>query len=247
MRRLKEALKLGLPLPLLQRLRRFRSRGHYRRYASLGDGQIFAYIYRQGLWGRDPAQPFRSGTGSLPEFSQPFEDFAVRLIEAAAASSIVDLGCGDFQVSRRILERLVRPVRYLGLEVVAALVEHNRAAFGSESVRFAIAPAEGEYPEADVMIIRQVLQHNSNANIARILAKARRSCRYLLIAEHVPERPRAANLDIRTGHETRLGFGSGVFVDRPPFDLPVEEAVEFPMDGGTVLRVTVSRFGREGA
>ena len=218
---------------------------HYRRYRSWGDDQIFTYIYRRGLWGQDPAQPFRSGTGSLPEFSKPFEDFAVALIAATEASSIVDIGCGDFQVSRRILERLPKPVHYLGLEVVDELVAHNTAAFGSDRVRFAAPSADGDYSAADLMIIRQVLQHNSNANIARILARARRRCRWLLIAEHVPVKPRHLNLDIRTGHGTRLDIGSGVFVDRPPFDLPIDRAVEFPMDDTTTLRVTVSQFGRE--
>ncbi len=243
MQAIKILLKSVLPSRYVDRIRRFRSARHYRRYRSLTPEGIFAYIYRHRLWGGAEGEDLRSGSGSLPEYSRAYEDFVVALAERARIRSILDVGCGDFQVARRILDGLDPSVRYLGVDVVPDLIRHNQSRYGSAEVRFAISRAGEPYPEADLVTIRQVLQHNDNGTVADILERARRACRWLVIAEHVPISPKSMNLDIRTGHETRIEHGSGIYVEAPPFNLPIEEAVTFPMDDDTVLRVTVSRFG----
>lgn len=166
----------------------------------------------------------------------------VALAKRAGVRSIVDVGCGDFQVARRILDRVDASVRYLGLDLVPEVIRYNQLHYGSAKVSFAIAQANDPYPQADLVTIRQVLQHNDNRTVAEILQRARRAGHRLVIAEHVPISPKVANLDIRTGHETRIEYGSGVYVEGPPFFLPIEEVATFPMDDATVLRVTVSRF-----
>ncbi len=243
MHALKTLLKSVLPSRCVNWARRFKSARHYRRYRGLTPEGIFTYIYRHRLWGGAEGDGYRSGSGSLPERSWAYEDFVVALAERAGIRSILDIGCGDFQVSQRILDRLDPAVRYLGVDVVPDLIRHNQARYGSARVSFAIPRAGEPYPGADLVTIRQVLQHNDNRGVAEILERAGHAGRWLVIAEHVPIAPKTPNLDIRTGHETRIDRGSGLYVDAPPFELPIEEAVIFPMDDGTVLRVTVSRLG----
>jgi SAM-dependent methyltransferase len=244
MQAIKALLKRLLPDPIIRWVRMLKSERHYRRYAGRGPEEIFTYIYRNRLWGGEGELGFRSGTGSLPEHSRAYEDYVVALAKRLAIRSILDVGCGDFQVSRRILDRLGPDVSYTGIDVVPELIRRNAERHGSTRIRFEALRDGASYPEADLVLIRQVLQHNENRAAAAILERARRAGRWILIAEHVPLDPNTPNLDIRTGHETRIDRGSGLFVDLPPFGLPVEEIRMFAMDAGTALRVTLSRGER---
>ena len=244
MQAIKALLKRLLPEPVIRWVRMLKSERHYRRYAGRGPEEIFTYIYRNRLWGGEGEHGFRSGTGSLPEHARAYEDYVVALVKRLAIRSILDVGCGDFQVSRRILERLEPEIRYLGTDVVAELIRRNAERHGSERIRFETVRGGASYPEADLVLIRQVLQHNDNRAVAAILERARVAGRWIVIAEHVPLDPSTPNLDIRTGHETRIDRGSGLFVDLPPFRLPVEELRMFEMEAGTTLRVTLSRGER---
>ena len=239
MQSFKAFLKSVLPEAAVRRIRRMRSERHYRSYATLTPEGIFAHIYREGLWGGG-AGDLRSGTGSLPEQSRAYEEFVVALASGRGMLSILDIGCGDFQVSRRILDRLGPEIDYVGLDLVPELIARNTQRHGTERVRFQLARADQPYPCADLILIRQVLQHNDNRTIAEILARARQAGGLLLVAEHVPLSPMRPNMDIRTGHETRIELGSGVFVELPPFGLPVTQTAMIPMEPGTALRVTVT-------
>jgi hypothetical protein len=76
-------------------------------------------------------------------------------------------------------------------------------------------------PDADVGLVRQVLQHLSNEQIARIVPKLARY-RFLVITEHLPARtPFVANVDHRTGSGIRLNASSGVVLTEPPFGLRI--------------------------
>ena len=85
--------------------------------------------------------------------------------------------------------------------------------------------------KADLCIIRQVLQHLDNASIENILQKAAVH-RHVLITEHLPsaEHLVKANVDKRSGPDTRLSFGSGVFVECPPFMRQGETVLCLPVE-----------------
>ena len=75
-------------------------------------------------------------------------------------------------------------------------------------------------PEGDVVFVRQVFQHLSNAAIAKAMAKIIARYKYLVLTEHVPALAGfVPNADIATGAETRLMIGSGVVLTNPPFNL----------------------------
>ena len=64
-------------------------------------------------------------------------------------------------------------------------------------------------------MIRQVLQHLSNTQIAAILAKLRAAD--LIVTEHVPTAPGVVrNKDKAAGPDIRLYRKSGVFLESPP-------------------------------
>ena len=207
--------------------------------------ETFEGIYSEAKWGaaRD-GSPFWSGNGSRPEFSAPYEDFVVGFLEQHPdIESVVDLGCGDFQVSRRILERLERTVFYTGCDIVRPLIHHHAERYGGPDTSFRIVNAVEEDPPAgDLVIIRQVLQHLSNEQARRVLERARRLFDVAIISESLPTRCRAPNLDIRHGIATRIALGSGIYVDEPPFSLPVAASIEVPHSDNELIRTSVVWF-----
>ena len=104
-------------------------------------------------------------------------------------------------------------------------------------------------PEGDVVFIRQVFQHLSNAHIAAVIRKLHRCPRWI-VTEHLPAGSDfVANLDKHPGLNIRLDApeagGSGVVLTAPPFNIrPAGEQIlcEVPSYGG-VIRTTAYRFG----
>lgn len=182
--------------------------------ASRAPETVFGDIYANGIWG-DGEEP-NSGSGSDDAVSAPYVDLIRALITDKGIGSVVDLGCGDFRVGRRLIDL---PIDYTGVDVVPALVARNTAAFGSERLRFACLDITRDpLPAADLCIVRQVLQHLSNDQIAKVLARLGQY-RHVVIAEHHPARLLKPNLDKDTGADTRIDFDSGVYLEHPPFSV----------------------------
>jgi SAM-dependent methyltransferase len=185
--------------------------------------QVFSQIYEAGLWGKS-GQGFDSGTGSIDAHATAYVKALARYVEQHSIRRVVDLGCGDFTVGRKIA---ALGVDYTGVDVVPALIQHHCAQYGSERVRFMqLDIVKDALPEGDLCLIRQVLQHLSNEQIAKILPKLARY-RHVLITEHYPAPGTRAvpNLDKTHGHDTRLEDDSAVFLDQPPFSVRVGEMI----------------------
>ena len=177
---------------------------------------VFTEIYQKGMWGKRDA--LYSGTGSRGSAADQYVSAIQQFIDANRISSVVDLGCGDFQIGMRIAESCER---YTGVDVVKFVVDENTRRHGSDTVSFRhVNIVEDELPDADLCLIRQVLQHLSNAQIKRILAKLAKY-RAVIITEHYPSDAefKAPNLDKVHGPGTRVTFGSAVCLDQPPFEV----------------------------
>src|SRR5262245_52014706 len=118
---------------------------------------VFSEIYERRVWGRG------SGEGSLPEHTSGYRTFLERFLREQQVRSVVDYGCGDWQFSRLIDWS---GIDYLGLDLVDTLIEHHRAAYGARNVRFeALDGVPAELPDADLIILKDVLQHWSHRTI----------------------------------------------------------------------------------
>ena len=192
---------------------------------------IFQEIYRKQLWGWDNRTAFYSGVGSRGEAARVYVDRMVPLLERLGEElgrplKIVDLGCGDFEIGRALLARLPG-FDYAGCDIVPELVAFNNERFGTDRISFReLDIVSGELPEADVCLVRQVLQHLSNADIARCLARLRYE--YIYVTEsHPVDRTGAVNPDMASGSDVRFdwrtGRGRGVELGQPPFNLNATE------------------------
>ncbi len=198
-------------------------------------------VYDLGLWGNGVSD-FYSGEGShLEHIVYPYIAAVTSFLNALEEPIIIcDLGCGDFNVGKKLISLAQK---YIGVDIVPELIVFNKANFKHEKVSFqCLNIATDELPIADCAIVRQVLQHLSNAEIQAIIQKLSQYT-YVIITEHIPNGNFTANLDIISGQGTRLKKGSGVNVLAPPFKFFVMEerelcAVDLGVGKG-VVRTTI--------
>jgi SAM-dependent methyltransferase len=181
--------------------------------------EIFTEIYDKNAWGGEPGK-FYSGTGTHNSNTAIYVENVVRFIKERNIKSVLDIGCGDFTVMQQVTASAA-DVHYLGVDLVSSLIENHRQKFQNDHVHFSVLNAvKDPLPQADLITVRQVLQHLSNAHIQVILQKLAQY-KYVLITEHVPIGPDITpNLDKIAGSHIRIRVNSGVFIDKPPFSLP---------------------------
>lgn len=181
-------------------------------------------VYQMNLWGNNNTN-FYSGVGShLPEIVNPYID-ALRVFLTSFKEPIVlcDFGCGDFNVGKELVKYTKK---YIAVDIVEDLIKFNKERFMDENLEFHCLDIATEIlPSGDCAIIRQVLQHISNAEIKSIASKLR-GFKYVILTEHIPKGDFTPNLDIISGQGIRLKKGSGVNVLEPPFNLKVEEETQ---------------------
>lgn len=186
--------------------------------------ELFRSIYSQALWGSVEGRG-SSGLGShAPHLVEPYISALRHLIFSRnlAQANVVDLGCGDFNVGRRIAPFTGR---YQGLDIVPEVIARNQTLHAGERVSFAVCDiVNAELPAGDLCLVRQVMQHLSNADVAAVLAKLQQYP-LVVITEHQPvERLlQQPNRDIDSGAGIRLALGSGLYLDQPPFNLPARQ------------------------
>lgn len=209
------------PRPLLERYRRWKRDWNHRQNRRKSAEEVFTQIYETNGWGGGPGE-FRSGSGTASK--EVVSAYVARIFKEAKDegflnTAAVDLGCGDFRVGQQLLPLFSA---YVGVDVVAALIESHQRNYGNSTTRFAqLDVVQDEIPNGDVCFLRQVLQHLSNDQIADVLPKLQKY-RWVYITEHYPSENRETkpNLDKAHGADIRLYQNSGVYLTEPPFSLP---------------------------
>lgn len=207
-------------------------------YRNLSTPQTFNHIYKNQLWGSKEGQPFCSGDGSHREDAvSPYVAMVRNFIATHQIRSVLDLGCGDFNVGSRIVSS---DLCYTGVDIVQDLIDYNQSRFGSDCVNFCCLDViEGPLPDADLCLVRQVLQHLSNQQIATTL-RTLSKFPYVIVTEHVYSgdglKP---NLDKGKGPGTRIPRKSGIFLESKPFRMPVKLLMEIPLRENETLRTVL--------
>lgn len=220
---LKGTLKRVLPSAAIVSYQRWRLRVARATNAQLPIRDVFRGVYARNSWGGTQGD-FFSGTGSEEAQTTAYAEAVREFVRTRGIKSIVDLGCGDYRVGRMLK---MAGVHYLGVDIVPELIERNRALFTDPDTVFMCRDLlEEALPAAELCLLRQVLQHLSNVEIARALQRLNQYP-YVLVTEHYPAPSRLVrpNLDKPHGPDTRLVDGSGVFLDLPPFACTIEAVI----------------------
>src|SRR5690606_29931744 len=176
-------------------------------------------VYEKNLWGGNKAE-FYSGEGShLSEIVNPYITAVTSFLTSFENPlSVCDLGCGDFNVGKELVKHTEK---YIAVDIVPSLIAHNKETFQAPNLEFqCLDIALDDLPSADCAILRQVLQHLSNAEIQSIVKKVA-DYKYIILTEHLPEGAFIPNKDIISGQGNRLKVQSGVNILAPPFNFKV--------------------------
>jgi len=140
--------------------------------------EVFTEIFRNCRWGGGSP----SGPGSQPDVLGGYMCFLQEFVRRPGIHTVVDVGCGDWSFSQFIDWS---GIEYFGIDVVPDVVQDLNREFGASNVHFVCMDAlEGELPGADLCIAKDVLQHWSNENVSRFLARLSRF-RYVILTNDI--------------------------------------------------------------
>ena len=168
---------------------------------------VFTEIWSQQAWQEGESL---SGPGSELSRTAGLRAELERLVRELGARRLLDAGCGDFLWMKEVdLGRC----RYVGVDVVPAIVDANRAAFGSRRRRFLRRDiTRDRLPRADLVLCRECLLHFDDTDVWRALRNLlRRRPSWLLLGTFPGQ---GNNPPIATGHWRPLDLQA------PPFSLP---------------------------
>lgn len=181
-------------------------------------------IYDLSLWGTNNTN-FYSGFGShkaeiVTPYLKAVKNFLTSFDEPI---SVCDLGCGDFNIGKQLVNHTKK---YIAIDIVETLIDYNKENFTADNLEFqCLDIAKNDLPKADCVILRQVLQHLSNAEVQTIVNKLR-DYKYIILTEHLPSGNFIANKDIISGQGIRIKKQSGLAILQPPFNFKIKEKKE---------------------
>src|SRR5690606_31146172 len=142
-----------------------------RRYRGMTLEDTFTEIYRSNRWGGAPGELF-SGRGSAhPKISEAYCGAVMEFLRALPPEqrSVVDLGCGDFRIGEQFVNLCSA---YVGIDIVDDLIDElSRRGYPSHVTFNKLNIVTDPLPPGNICIVRQVLQHLSNAEIQQVLIK----------------------------------------------------------------------------
>jgi SAM-dependent methyltransferase len=178
----------------------------------MSHADIFNDIYRNKSWG------VGSGHGSTEANTRPYREYLQHFLRLNRVSSVVDVGCGDWQFSQFVDWS---GVSYTGIDVSSVVLENTKL-FARAGVEFRQLDAcQDTLPRADLLIAKDVLQHWPNRDICFLLPRLS-AFRFALITNGF-----AASGDRRTNTDICVGMWRPVDLSKEPFNLPGAYVFEF--------------------
>lgn len=197
-------------------------------FADASPQAAFDYIYQTNKWG-DPDS--YSGSGSNLAQTQAIRAELPALLERHGIRSLLDAPCGDFFWMRHV----ELPVdRYIGGDIVKALVESNNAEHGQPPQRTFIHLdlTSDTLPEVDALLCRDCMVHLDVPRNAELIENVRSSdLTYLLATSHQA---------VETNVEKEIGRHRLINLAKAPYHWPepidaITEDIEGGKDTGKVL------------
>jgi hypothetical protein len=194
---------------------------------------IFEEIYSKHEWSGGS----RSGPGSDPQHTTAYVQFVNEWLETHEnVRHLVELGCGDWATSRLLHFGLTRT--YLGTDIVSGVIESNRDRYGAANVKFQCCDfLDEEVPGGDLLLVKDVLQHLSNAGVMRFFASVLPRYGYAIITNDAAKYEERRRFHIwRTRRDLAMpnvdtpdGGSRPLILEASPFNLAVAERFHYPV------------------
>ena len=172
---------------------------------------IFDDIYINKEWGPGKIQGGSSGPGSNVIANKKYINYLNDFIKEKNIKSIVDIGCGDWQIMKNIN---LNNIKYYGYDASKNVINNNNNKFKKENIKFIYSDLDlkTNYPKADLLICKDVLQHLSYKNINKIISQFNKF-KYLFIIDDKNDSGNTINKDIKDGGYRKID------IRNPPFNI----------------------------
>jgi len=138
----------------------------------------FDYIYLNNVWG------YKSGPGSDPDFAKPWIDIVNSFLLKDDINTVIDVGCGDWRLGKNY--NLIGK-KYTGVEISSVIFKET-VLNTTNNIKFINDDFETiDIHDADLIIIKDVLQHLPNSSIYNIVNKVMRKSKYALFCDDMTE------------------------------------------------------------
>lgn len=138
--------------------------------------EIFQDVYTNWRFGGWPES--KSGGGSTLDETEGIRQQIKQLVKDKEIKSVVDVPCGDFNWMKDIVYSFES---YTGCDIVPELIADNQR-YANQIIKFQeLDITQNEIPEADLLIVRDVIGHLSLEDGKKVIANILNSkCKYLL-------------------------------------------------------------------
>jgi SAM-dependent methyltransferase len=197
-----------------------------------GDARgTFSRIYDEDAWNGG------SGAGSAEDATTFYREVIENLCRARDVRSVLDIGCGDWQLGSLVDWS---QVRYVGVDVVPSVIEANRQRYARPGISFEVADArQGELPDADLLLAKDVLQHWPNGDVATFLDAHLRRYRYVLLTNDIASVQWTGPMN----HDVPLGGWRPVDLEVEPFGRSANWRGEYDVRGEWTKRMVLYASG----
>ncbi len=184
---------------------------------------VFTDIYKKRAWGKNELGEGSSGRGSDFAYAKEYIQFLENFLNQFSIQSVVDVGCGDWGLSKYINWA---EISYLGYDVVKHIIARNRDAFSSPTIHFIHADAlYADLPLADLLICKDVLQHLPHDDIFLFLSQIHKFKHCLITNDVDPSTLTSKNYPI----PYRGGYRN-LDLTRPPFNVAGSKVLTYKSD-----------------
>lgn len=152
----------------------------------MSNKDIFNEIYKTNAWQRD------SGTGSFVEHALPYIEYVDSFIRHYKIKSVLDLGSGDTKILRSLTLSNVDSYKCVEVSSHAIVKYYDKLPDNVEVINDDIVTYE--YPQVDLILIKDVLQHLDQDSIKIIMEKIFKSCKYAIITNDILSSPENVNI-----------------------------------------------------
>ena len=156
----------------------------------------FGKIYAERIWGRG------SGYGSSRSATRKYRAFLTNFITDNDVESIVELGCGDFQVMKLVVKK---GIKYTGYDVVSDVINNNRSKFESSNIQFQLLSDYSALDSGSLLICKDVLQHLPTQECKKIIREVYPQYLHVLVTNCIRHRnSQSVNENIQTDSFTNV-------------------------------------------
>lgn len=192
------------------------------KFAELSYKDRFTQIYKEHHW------DVGSGRGSKPQNAIEYIALLQTYYNDPSYRSYVDLGCGDWQIMEHI--NIPSNKQYLGYDIVETVIAENRQKHTKTNVSFEVIENFDDIKPADLLIVKDVLQHWSIADVQQFINVVLPRFKAALITNCISAAA-PINQDIITGRYTAIDLA------QPPYNMQTLQTIMDYSKGGDFKRV----------